>query len=40
MFVNYEINEKLLEVVFEEEIDHHTCLKIAVMIDDNIKKFM
>ena len=40
MFVNYEISEKMLEVVFEEEIDHHTCLKIAVMTDDNIKKFM
>ena len=40
MFVNYEMNEKLLEVIFEEEIDHHTCLKLAVMTDDNIKKFM
>lgn len=40
MFVNYEINERLLEINFEEEIDHHTCLKLAVMTDDNIKKFM
>ena len=40
MFVNYEMNERLLEINFEEEIDHHTCLKLAVMVDDNIKKFM
>ena len=40
MFVNYDMNEKLLEVVFEEEIDHHTCLQLAVMTDDSIKKFM
>ncbi|MBQ9314040.1 MAG: anti-sigma factor antagonist [Clostridia bacterium] len=40
MFVNYEISEKVLEVTFEEEIDHHSCLKFAIMIDDAIKKFM
>lgn len=40
MFVNYEMNTKALEVIFEEEIDHHTCLKFALMIDDSIKKFM
>lgn len=40
MFVNYEINDRLLEVVFEEEIDHHSCLKLAIMIDDCIKKYM
>ena len=40
MFVNYEINGKELEIVFEEEIDHHTCTKLALMSDDNIKKFM
>ena len=40
MYVNYEINERELEIIFEEEIDHHTCLKLAVMIDDCIKKFL
>ena len=40
MFVNYEINQKTLEIFFEEEIDHHTCLKLAITIDDSIKKFM
>ena len=40
MYVNYEISEKTLEVVFEEEIDHHSCLKFAIMIDDNIKNLM
>ena len=40
MFVNYEINEKTLEIHFEEEIDHHSCLTFAIMIDDSIKKFM
>ena len=40
MFVNYEMSEKVLEVNFEEEIDHHTCLKFAIMIDDAMKKFM
>lgn len=40
MFVNYEISEKTLEIVFEEEIDHHSCLQFAIMIDDSIKKFM
>lgn len=40
MYVNYEMNEKALNVAFEEEIDHHTCLKSAIMIDDAIKKFL
>lgn len=40
MFVNYEMDSKKLEVSFEEEIDHHSCLKYAIMIDDSIKKFM
>ncbi len=40
MFVNYEIKSKELEIVFEEEIDHHTCSKLAIMSDDNIKKYM
>lgn len=40
MIVNYEISEKILEVTFEEEIDHHSCLKFSLMIDDAIKKFM
>lgn len=39
MIINYEISEKKLKVFFEEEIDHHSCLKLALMIDDNIKKF-
>ncbi len=39
MFVNYEITQRVLEVFFEEEIDHHSCLKLSFMIDDNIKKF-
>lgn len=39
MFVNYEITQRVLEVFFEEEIDHHSCLKLSLMIDDNIKKF-
>jgi len=40
MFVNYEMSEKVLEVFFEEEIDHHSCLKFAILIDDSMKKFM
>ena len=40
MFVNYEINERVLEIIFEEEIDHHSCTKLAILSDDNIKKFM
>lgn len=40
MFVNYEMSEKVLEVTFEEEIDHHSCLRFAVMIDDALKKYM
>lgn len=39
MIINYEISEKKLKIFFEEEIDHHSCLKLALMIDDNIKKF-
>lgn len=39
MIINYEISEKKLKVFFEEEIDHHSCLKLALMIDDSIKKF-
>ena len=40
MFINYEISEKILEVSFEEEIDHHSCLKSAIMIDDAMKRYM
>lgn len=40
MIVNYEINDKELRIIYEEEIDHHTCLKLAIMADDSIKKFM
>lgn len=40
MYVNYEINDRELSIIFEEEIDHHSCLKLAVMIDDSIKKFL
>lgn len=40
MYVNYEMSEKTLEVAFEEEIDHHSCLKFAIMIDDAIKKYL
>lgn len=39
MIINYEISERKLKIFFEEEIDHHSCLKLALMIDDNIKKF-
>ena len=40
MYVDYEMKEKALSIGFEEEIDHHTCLKSAIIIDDAIKKFM
>lgn len=40
MIVNYEINDRVLQIIYEEEIDHHTCLKLAIMSDDSIKKFM
>ena len=40
MYINYKMDEKTLEVAFEEEIDHHTCLKSAIMIDDAIKKYL
>lgn len=40
MFVNYNIDEKLLEVIYEEEIDHHTCAMLAVATDDNINRYM
>ena len=40
MIVNYEITDRVLRIIYEEEIDHHSCLKLAVMADDSIKKFM
>lgn len=40
MVVDYRADEKLLNIFFEEEIDHHTCLKLATLLDDSIKKFM
>lgn len=40
MFINYDVEDKLLEFVFEEEIDHHSSLKLAIMMDDNIKKYI
>lgn len=40
MIINYDASNNTLEVVFEEEIDHHSCLKIAIMADDAIRKFM
>lgn len=40
MIVNYEINNRELRIIYEEEIDHHTCLKLAILADDSIKKFM
>ena len=38
MFINYEMNEKLLEVVFDEEIDHHSCEQIKKEADYEIQK--
>lgn len=40
MVVKYISDERKLKIIFEEEIDHHTCLKLAIMVDDSIKKFM
>ncbi len=40
MIINYKNENKELEIIFEEEIDHHTSLKLAAMSDDSIKNFM
>lgn len=40
MIINYQNENKELEIVFEEEIDHHTSLKLAAMADDGIRNFM
>ena len=39
MFVNFKSENKLLEVFFEEEIDHHSCLLLANLLDDELKKY-
>ena len=40
MIINYKNENKELEIIFEEEIDHHTSLKLGAMSDDSIKNFM
>ena len=40
MIINYKNENKELEIIFEEEIDHHTSLRLAKMSDDSIKNFM
>lgn len=40
MITNYKNENKELEIIFEEEIDHHTSLRLAKMSDDSIKNFM
>lgn len=40
MIINYKNENKELEIIFEEEIDHHTSLKLVAMADDSIKNFM
>jgi anti-anti-sigma factor len=39
MFVKFKSENKLLEVFFEEEIDHHSCLLLANLLDDELKKY-
>lgn len=40
MKVNHYIEEKILEVILTEEIDHHSSEKIRTRIDYEIQRFM
>ena len=40
MIVNYEEQERMLWIHFDSEIDHHSCLEMAAISDNAIKKYL
>ena len=40
MKITYEEKECLLQIVFEGEIDQHTCLEMTKLVDGAIHKYM
>lgn len=40
MVVDYKEKERTLFIQYEGEIDHHSCLEMAVISDNAIKKYL
>lgn len=40
MFVDFKKEDKSLEVHFEEEIDHHTCILLSSKLDDELRRYV
>ena len=40
MKISYEENHRILQIMYEGEIDHHTCLEMAQISDDAIHKYL